>query len=981
MKSLARNLLCLAILGALLAHAPAAFAWSDGNGNKIDDQIEAVDQNGIATAFENNDINQRMLIAVFDLPALEYGVYVGYDHHPTLADETALQLAAGAGAPVKTYASIDYTRTQATYAEIQTIAALPGVTRVESIPMMYPTNHVGSRVVRARDSRGLRSSEDFVLFPSTRADMGLDGTGVVVGILDTGVNDEADGITPYAGHESLSGKFLGGGEFYAGDPLLNTPTNQSVNPKDRGPDTWHGTHVAGSAIGNGGQTGFFSGVAPAARLVDCKVLSDAGVGFGSADGVDWCIVNMNNDWGLTGPDLIYSGIDVLNLSLGCLDCSGDGTTASELIIDAAVDAGLIVCIATGNDDAINQIGSPASADKSIAVGAAATQGSLTRTDDAVTSFSNEGPRASDGDADLFDEYKPAVVGPGAGIISANGDPYTTSGEAYHTLSGTSMSTPHVAGVCALLRQADPAIDGMTVRSILQNTAIHHLPSEKGFRAPDPSGIDSNYSPMSGWGMVDAYAAAKEVMNSTSGAQVVRIRAIPRPLDGEIDVLWWSQREYTFDGYNVHRAPDVGGSPGVYSQVNVGLIAPVGDPVIEDDGNRTPYAFVDNDPALTLGQAYWYQIEWVESGVGTLEPAIPVEFGEQPPVATVFYSIKHNAPDNDLFVRIGTSSSYDPDGAQYFTLGEGEGATDEIILHEPANAGTATTGYLEHLWSRTFFVADGVQGFLPPSQGSPWFLDVADAGFINRTGTVESFSMFVNDSPGSSSGTTYVTDSIVPSPTLDQFVVPGFTATLWIPEQTPVATTVLRMNAEGMDGAVRIGLDLSEPSPGSRAHVARGLTHDFAARTVLTGEPIEFDGTRFEYVDREVVPGTAYWYWVRLEQADGRVIMNGPVNAKAKGTTLTFLAAPQPNPVSSSSSVAYAIGADQASNGAVPVSITLHDARGRKVRTLKQGSASAGRYNVHWDGADETGLPVSRGVYYVQFRAGNHTSSSKLVVVR
>ncbi len=236
--------------------------------------------------------------------------------------------------------------------------------------MVYLVNHYGSRVVRARDSRGLSKSQNYALFPSARQELGLDGTGVVVGVLDTGVNDAIDLVNPgFPGHESVRGKFLGGGEFYFGNSLFNTGLNESENPQDHGAvaSSYHATHVAGSAIGTGGVTGFFAGVAPQARLVDCKVLSDGGAGFGSADGVEWCIFNKDNTWGLTGGDLIYAGIDVLNLSLGGLDAS-DGTDAGSLMINAAVDAGLVCCIATGNDEAQNHISSPAAADRAPTTG-------------------------------------------------------------------------------------------------------------------------------------------------------------------------------------------------------------------------------------------------------------------------------------------------------------------------------------------------------------------------------------------------------------------------------------------------------------------------------------------------------------------------------------------------------------------------------------------------------------------------------------
>ena len=872
-----------ALLMALCAVGTAGAWIHDQDLNRIDDRIERTQALGLAAAYEDMDTAKRMRIAVFDGPQVRYGIYVGYQHEPGAGDVASLE---ELDLPhVKKYEYIDYIRTQATFEQIQEIALLPGVARIEAIPMMYPVNHWGSRVVRARDSRGLKKSENYVLFPSAREELGLDGTGIVVGVLDTGVNDEPDNINPdYPGHEGLAGKFLGGGEFYFGDPLLNTGVDASMNPNDHGAavSSYHATHVAGTIMGRGGLSDIFAGVAPKARLVDCKVLSDAGAGFGSADGVEWCIHNMDNDWGLTGEDAIYAGIDVLNLSLGGLDAS-DGTDAGSQMINAAADAGLVCCIATGNDSSIDHISSPAAADKSVAVGATLHATTLDRSDDQVTNFSNEGPRADDGDGDHLDEMKPNVSAPGSNIMSADGD-FTSEGESYHLLSGTSMATPHAAGVAALVRQANPSLSPMEVRAILQNTAIHDVPSVKGDRPNDPFGVDPNYDPGCGWGLVDVYAAAKEAMNSTSGVQVVQIRPIARPQDGEVDVNWWTQREYDFQGFNVYRAEDVGGSPGAFVQVNGSLIAPAGSPVIEGASNRTLYTYVD-DSGLVLGNTYWYRIEWVDDGLAAnLEPAAPVVFGEQPRVATIRYAIAHNEVDHDLVVRLG-SSFYDADNPFWFTLGPTEAEQDSFYVIEPVNAGTSTIGSIEHYWSVGLSESDLVGGYLPPSYATAWFLDVNEGGYINRFGRILNYSIFVNDFPGSESGTLYESAGPFPYSTIE-----GERVTLWIPEYSPSsapedalqAGTGLRfagVNPMRGHGTVRYSIG---PDAAARGAVPIRLTvHDAAGRLVRTlfagdreAGSYEAEWSGDDHAGRTVGQGM---YFLRLDA--------GPVKSTAKMTVV------------------------------------------------------------------------------------------------
>ncbi len=989
----------LAFLAAIvlgLFSATGAFAYEDQNLNKIDDRIESVHANGWNAAFVDNDPSRRMRIGVENPAVVVYAIYVGYDHKPNADD--GLALAATGVTMVWPFQFIDYIESRATYPQIEQIVALPGVTRVEAIPVEYALNHYGSRVVRARDSRGLAASENYVLFPSARQNLGLDGTGIVIAILDTGVNDDVDAVNPgYPGHESLQGKFLGGGEFWCGQAACSTPANGSTNPQDHGAEasSYHATHVAGTAMGTGGSGGFFAGVAPGARLVDCKVLSDAGASVGgAARGLDWCIANKNTLWAGLPPGSIWQGIDVVSMSLGSTECAGGsgtstGSGASNAAVNAAVDAGMVVCIATGNDDATDCIASPAAADKSIAVGASTHGRTLDRSDDRVTTFSNEGIRDDDGDADHFDEMKPSIVAPGAGILSALGDP-TTDGTAYQQLSGTSMAAPHASGCAALVLQANPSLTPLQVRAVLQNTAEHNVPSEKatGDRGQDPYGLDPNYDLSSGWGLVDVYAATREALNSTSGVQVVQVRAVAMPALGKIDFRWITQREYPSLGFNVYRAPDVGGAPGAFLKLNPLPIPPAGDPIIEGDGNRTPYLYADSDPALTVGQQYWYQVEWVDLlGAGHLEPPVPAAYGTLARIATAFYQIVHNAVDNDLLVRVGSDLDYGPGTlgqANFEVLGPGESAQDSarVVLDPaiPPNTGTSTAGTIEHFWSVGFKQGDGAESYLPPNMSHPWFLHVTDAGYVNRTGRVSSFSLFVNDAPGSASGATYVTDhQPMPQPTGELGLSP---ALLWIPEPQATPTAVARFRADGELGAVRLTLELMREEAGTRARVYRSSSDDFATRELLTPEPIGFQGTRFVYLDESGEPGVTYNYWVELRDADGQTIMNGPVGAAAIGAaTVTFAAPARPNPVTGRALFEYALGADVASGGPVEVSLVIHDLQGRAVRTLKQAREEAGLHRVEWNASDDRGARVEPGVYYLRFRAGHVSQNLKVAVVR
>ena len=150
----------------------------------------------------------------------------------------------------------------------------------------------------------------------------------------------------------------------------------------------------------------FLGVAPGARLIDMKVMSDWGSGS-SADineAIEACIENVDTDWENDGDK--NNGIHIMSMSLSTTSDS-DGTDSQSQLVNQANAAGIAVIIAMGNDGD-EEVPSPAAADWSIAVGSMDNSKTLTNDDD-LASYSNYGPRQSDGDEDRWDELKPSVV--------------------------------------------------------------------------------------------------------------------------------------------------------------------------------------------------------------------------------------------------------------------------------------------------------------------------------------------------------------------------------------------------------------------------------------------------------------------------------------------------------------------------------------------------------------------------------------------
>ncbi|NJD98352.1 alkaline serine protease [Thermococcus sp. LS1] len=267
--------------------------------------------------------------------------------------------------------------------------------------------------------------------------LGYDGSGITIAIIDTGIDGS---------HPDLQGKIVGWYDV----------VNGKTTPYD---DQGHGTHVASIAAGTGAASnGQYKGMAPGAKLVGVKVLGADGSGSTSdiIAGIDWVVQNKDK-----------YGIKVINLSLGSSQ-SSDGTDSLSQAVNNAWDAGLVVCVAAGNSGPDKYtIGSPAAASKVITVGAVDKY-------DVITDFSSRGPTA-DG------RLKPEVVAPGNWIIAAraSGTQLTDQlvGDYYVAAPGTSMATPHVAGIAALLLQAHPDWTNDKIKHALMVTAEIVAPSE------------------------------------------------------------------------------------------------------------------------------------------------------------------------------------------------------------------------------------------------------------------------------------------------------------------------------------------------------------------------------------------------------------------------------------------------------------------------------------------------------------------------
>ncbi|MFN8475952.1 MAG: S8 family serine peptidase [Anaerolineae bacterium] len=296
--------------------------------------------------------------------------------------------------------------------------------------------------------------------------MGIDGKGVVVASLDTGVDwQHPDLQTRYRGYNTKGLPTHNGNWFCATDEGYLYP----------GDGIGHGTHTMGTMV--------------------------AGRGLGVAPGAQWIAVKIFNDQGRTTDAWIHNGFQWL------LAPGGDPSRAPDIVngswgstlrdglvyrddVRALLAAGILPVFAAGNSGpAAASVSIPGGYAESLTVGA-------TDADNIVANFSSRGPTA-------FAPIKPDVVAPGVHIRS------TFHGGGYALEDGTSMATPHVAGLAALMLQANPHLAPQEIMTLIERTAR-------------PIGDDPLPNNNYGAGLADAYAAVSTVVGAGElGGHVTR----------------------------------------------------------------------------------------------------------------------------------------------------------------------------------------------------------------------------------------------------------------------------------------------------------------------------------------------------------------------------------------------------------------------------------------------------------------------------
>lgn len=287
----------------------------------------------------------------------------------------------------------------------------------------------------------------------------FDGTGVYVAVVDTGLLDSWRNYFPQERIATEYGKAFNGGGGENGN--VSEPTNKWEHDQNS-----HGTHVTSTILGYSLLGTKINGVAPMATIIPVKVLNQNGSGWSSvvAAGIVY-VADLK-----AGP--LKDHPVVINMSLG-----GPSLDAMEkAAVDYAIEKGVIIVASAGNEGDAG-MGYPGAYAPVISVAASGwvgewkTPGSWWRTSNVPDPTNAEDYYITDFSSRQHEGQDLDVAAPGSWIVGPYQKNSGTLQLSYYYLGGTSMASPHVAGIVALMAQKDPALTAAAAETALEGSAI------------------------------------------------------------------------------------------------------------------------------------------------------------------------------------------------------------------------------------------------------------------------------------------------------------------------------------------------------------------------------------------------------------------------------------------------------------------------------------------------------------------------------
>jgi hypothetical protein len=395
-------------------------------------------------------------------------------------------------------------------------ASLPGVARIRELPETTLIKPKPGQPVdphaKAAAPLGVPENINWIGAPEAWAE-GTRGHGVTVGVIDDGA---------LYTHEALRQQYRGwrGGDVYEHDYNwffpVESQTNETPVPGQ------HGTHVIGTIVGDDHDADPAArdriGVAPGAQWIACLGLPvevyDIAPSLLSCG--EFMLAPTRTDGSDPKAELRPQ---VINNSWSEGNCNGEATSFYAEMVDAWVAAGIFPVFAAGNTTScgaaeppgLSSLSSPAALPTAFAVGSSGNH------DGAYAPHSLWGPTDTGVTGDEvpplpnprgFPQLKPQVVAPGVDIYSA----FDFLDGSYGTMTGTSMSSPHITGLVALMLDAGECLRGdyATLGTLIMSTARPVPYASGGTPAPGPGNVP-NYA--TGWGEIDVPAAVHAASNA------------------------------------------------------------------------------------------------------------------------------------------------------------------------------------------------------------------------------------------------------------------------------------------------------------------------------------------------------------------------------------------------------------------------------------------------------------------------------------